>query len=213
MGRYKDYREPKRRGYDDDYTPQDRVTERPPSSPRPIAPQVAEPVEAVVKWFNAEKGFGFVAVVGGSEAFMHIRVLEAAGHSGVPEGARVKVRIGQSQKGPQVNELIEMDTSSVPAASTREQRIHPRPSSQRQPDVGLTEECVGLVKWYDAQKGFGFVGQDSGGKDVFVHAKTLERGGLSDLAEGQRVRMQISHGQKGPVARSIELLEGATPNR
>jgi cold shock CspA family protein len=36
---------------------------------------------------------------------------------------------------------------------------------------------------------------------------------LSDLAEGQRVRMQISHGQKGPVARSIELLEGATPNR
>jgi cold shock CspA family protein len=51
------------------------------------------------------------------------------------------------------------------------------------------------------------VGQDSGGKDVFVHAKTLERGGLSDLAEGQRVRMQIGQGQKGPEARSIELLD------
>jgi len=100
MGRYKDYREPKRRGYDHDYTPQDRVTERPPSSPRPIAPQVAEPVEAVVKWFNAEKGFGFVAAVNGSEAFMHIRRLEAAGHSSLPEGARIKVRIGQGQKGP-----------------------------------------------------------------------------------------------------------------
>ncbi len=115
---------------------------------------------------------------------MHIRVLEAAGHSGVPEGARVKVRIGQGLKGPQVSELIEVDTSSAPAASTTERRIHPRPSSHRQPSVGPTEEC-----------------------DVFVHAKTLERGGLSDLAEGQRVRMQIGQGQKGPEARSIELLD------
>ena len=138
---------------------------------------------------------------------MHIRVLEAAGHSGVPEGARVKVRIGQGLKGPQVSELIEVDTSSAPAASTTERRIHPRPSSQRQPGVGPTEECFGSVKWYKADKGFGFIGQDSGGKDVFVHAKTLERGGLSDLAEGQRVRMQIGQGQKGPEARSIELLE------
>jgi CspA family cold shock protein len=62
-------------------------------------------------------------------------------------------------------------------------------------------------QWYNADKGFGFIGQDSGGKDVFVHAKTLERGGLSDLAEGQRVRMQIGQGRKGPEARSIELLD------
>ena len=206
MGRYKNYREPKRRGYDDDYTLQDRVAERPPSNPRPTAPQ-AEPVEAIVKWFNAEKGFGFAAVVGGSEAFMHIRVLEAAGHRGVPEGARVKVRIGQGLKGPQVTDVMEVDTSPVPAPSTTERRIHPRPSSQRQPGVGPTEECVGSVKWYNAQKGFGFIGQDSGGKDVFVHAKTLERGGLSELAEGQRVRMQIGQGQKGLEARSIELLD------
>jgi CspA family cold shock protein len=205
MGRYKDYREPKRRGYDDDYTPQHRVAERRPSNPRPSAPQASEPVEAIVKWFNAEKGFGFVAVVGGSEAFMHIRVLEAAGHSGVPEGARVKVRIGQGQKGPQVSELIEVDTSSAPAASTTERRIHSRPSSQ--PGVGPTQECVGSVKMYNAYKGFGFVGQDGGGKDVFVHATTLERGGLSGLTEGQRVRMQIGQGQKGLEARSIKLLD------
>ncbi|MGA6968762.1 MAG: cold shock domain-containing protein, partial [Xanthobacteraceae bacterium] len=44
-------------------------------------------------------------------------------------------------------------------------------------------------------------------KDVFVHATTLERGRLSGLAEGQRVRMQIGQGQKGPEARSIELLD------
>jgi cold shock protein len=207
MGRYKDYRQPKRRGYDDDYSPQDRVAGRRPSNPRPSVPQASEPVEAIVKWFNAEKGFGFVAVVDGSEAFVHIRVLEAAGHSGLPEGARVKVRIGQGQKGPQVSELIEVDTSSAPAANTTERRIHPRPSSQRQPGVGPTQERIGSVKWYNPDKGFGFVSQDGGGKDVFVHATTLDRAGLSGLAEGQRVRMQIGQAQKGPEAQSIELLD------
>src|SRR6476469_2745438 len=168
MGRYKDYdREPKRGGYDDDQKSDDRASGVRPNYPSPSATQASGPVEAIVKWFNAEKGFGFVAVVGGSEAFMHIRVLEAAGHSGVPEGARVKVRIGQGLKGPQVSELIEVDTSSAPAASTTERRIHPRPSSHRQPSVGPTEECFGSVKWYNADKGFCVIGQDSGGKDVF----------------------------------------------
>ena len=73
--------------------------------------------------------------------------------------------------------------------------------------VGSTTESIGTVKMYKADKGFGFVGQDGGGKDVFVHATTLERGGLSGLVEGQRVRMQIGEGKKGPEARSIELLD------
>jgi cold shock protein len=207
MGRYKDYREPKRRGYDDDYIPQDRVAERRPGNPRPSALQASEPVEAIVKWFNAEKGFGFVAVAGGPEAFLHIRQLEAAGHRSVPEGARVKVRIGQGQKGPEVTEVIEVATSAAQGPSAMERRPDPRSSAQRQSDVGSTEESTGVVKWYNAHKGFGFIGQDGGGRDVFVHATTLERGGLSELAEGQRVRMQIGQGQKGLEARTIELLD------
>jgi len=82
----------------------------------------------------------------------------------------------------------------------------PAASPPWQPGVGATEESIGSVKWYNANKGFGFIGQDNGGKDVFVHATTLARGGLSGLAEGQRVRMEIGQGQKGPEARSIELL-------
>jgi cold shock protein len=207
MGRYKDHRGPRRRGFDDDYTPQDRAAERRPSNPRPSALQASEPLEAMVKWFNAEKGFGFVAVVGGSEAFLHIRQLEAAGHSSVPEGTRVKVRIGQGQKGPEVTEVIEVDTSTAQVASTTAGRSASRSPSQSRHGVGATTECVGSVKMYNRDKGFGFVGQDGGGKDVFVHATTLERGGLTALAEGQRVRMQITQGQKGPEARSIELLD------
>ena len=138
---------------------------------------------------------------------MHIRQLEAAGHSSVPEGARVKVRIGQGQKGPEVTEVIEVDPSTAQVTSTPAGRSAPRSSSQRQPGVGATTECVGSVKMYNANKGFGFVGPDGGGKDVFVHATTLERGGLSGLTEGQRVRMQIGQGQKGLEARSIKLVD------
>ena len=138
---------------------------------------------------------------------MHVRQLEAAGHSSVSEGARVMVRIGQGQKGPEVTEVIEVDTSTAQVTSTKGRRSAPRSDSQPQSGVGATTEGVGSVKMYNADKGFGFVGQDGGGKDVFVHATTLERGGLSGLAEGQRVRMQIGQGQKGPEARSIELLD------
>jgi cold shock CspA family protein len=73
--------------------------------------------------------------------------------------------------------------------------------------VGTTSESVGTVKMYKSDKGFGFVGQDNGGKDVFVHASALTRAGLGGLTEGQRVRMQVGKGQKGLVASSIELLD------
>ena len=115
MGRYKDHRGPKRRGYDEDYTPDYHAAERQPEyfSPRPTLTQGSEPVEASVKWFNADKGFGFVTVVGGSDAFLPARALEAAGHSSVPDGARLKVRISQGPKGPQVAEVLDVDASTA----------------------------------------------------------------------------------------------------
>ena len=209
MSRYKDHRGPKRRGYDEDYTPDHQGAGRQPEyfTPAPNPTQGSEPVEATVKWFNADKGFGFVIVAGGPDAFLPARALEMAGHSSVPDGARVKVRISQGQKGPQVAEVVEVDTSTAQVTSRAERRPYPRPSSQQQSGVGPTDECLGSVKWYNTVKGFGFVAQDRGGKDVFVHATTLDRSGLSELAEGQRVRMQIGQGQKGLEARSIELLD------
>ena len=125
MGRYKSYREPKRRGFDDDYAPQDRAAGGPPINPRPSTLQASDPIEAIVKWFNAEKGFGFVSVSGGADAFIHIRQLESAGHSSVPEGARVTVRIGQGPKGPDVSEVIEVHTNSTEVANSTEQRFLP----------------------------------------------------------------------------------------
>jgi CspA family cold shock protein len=82
----------------------------------------------------------------------------------------LKVRISQGQKGPQVAEVLEVDTSTAQVMS-KAGRPSPRPSSPP-PGAGPTEECLGSVKWYNIEKGFGFVAQDRGGKDVFVHATT-----------------------------------------
>jgi CspA family cold shock protein len=57
-----------------------------------------------------------------------------------------------------------------------------------------TEERVmtmGTVKWYNAQKGFGFIQPDDGGKDTFVHASALERAGMNDLNEGQKIDFEL----------------------
>ena len=51
--------------------------------------------------------------------------------------------------------------------------------------------ATGTVKWYNATKGYGFIQPDSGGKDVFVHARALERAGLHSLAEGQKVSYDV----------------------
>jgi CspA family cold shock protein len=203
MGRYKDYhRETKRGGFDNDQGADARPSESRPGYRRTTSSSASEPVEAVVKWFNAEKGFGFVDVVGGSEAFMHVRQLEAAGHRAMPEGARLKIRIGQGQKGAEVTEIIEVISGAIAVGSSA-----PRPRATLSQVTGQVAESVGTVKLYKADKGFGFVGQDNGGKDVFVHATALARAGLTELVEGQRVRMQVGQGQKGLEAQNIELLK------
>ena len=211
MGRYKEYREPRRRGYDDDNASSDRPARNRPSYPRSDAPQAPRSnapqgaaADAVVKWFNAEKGFGFVAVDGGSEAFLHIRQLQTAGHTSVPEGARLKVMVGQGQKGPEVTQVLEVDTSTASASPSSPERRRPPANPQVS---GQTREGLGTVKMYKADKGFGFISQDDGGKDVFVHATTLARVGLKALSEGQRVRMQVGQGKKGLEAQSVELLD------
>src|SRR4029077_12570169 len=109
---------------------------------------------------NADKGFGFVTVAGGSDGFLPARGLEAAGPKSLPGGARLKVRISQGQKGPQVAEIVEVDTSTAQVMG-KAGRPSPLPSSPR-PGAGPTEECLGSVKWYNVEKGFGFAAQDRG---------------------------------------------------
>lgn len=165
--------------------------------------------DATVKWFNPEKGFGFVALSDGSgDAFLHANTLNAAGFSVVNPGATLRVRIGQGQKGRQVSEVISVDESTAtPRGATRGAPTGgpgaggPRRSAATGPSV----EMQGTVKWYNSTKGFGFVAPLEGGKDVFVHASALQRAGVTQLAEGQTIWMDVVQGAKGPEATAIRV--------
>lgn len=61
----------------------------------------------------------------------------------------------------------------------------------------------GVVKWYSAEKGHGFITPDGGGPDVFVHYAALSIGGYTDLEQDQRVSFEITHGRKGPQAEGV----------
>ena len=62
---------------------------------------------------------------------------------------------------------------------------------------------TGTVKWFNEAKGFGFLAQDNGGADVFVHYSAIEGGGFKTLAEGQAVAFDVSNGPKGPQASNV----------
>ena len=61
----------------------------------------------------------------------------------------------------------------------------------------------GTVKWFNAEKGFGFIEQDGGGADVFVHYSAIQTNGYRSLDEGQRVEFEITQGDKGPQASNV----------
>ena len=63
----------------------------------------------------------------------------------------------------------------------------------------------GTVKFFNTQKGFGFITPDSGGKDLFVHLNSLE-GGIQSLNEGQKVEYVEAEGRKGPEAKEVDVI-------
>ena len=218
-------RQPRTSGFDDDRFYGSASTPPPPPSFAGFGGGGPE-LSATVKWFNPEKGFGFVELADGTgDVFLHINALQSSGHTTVSPGAKMQVRVGQGQKGRQVEMVLTVDESTAEAPRARSAAPGgaggygagaPRSGGmgggmggarpqRAQVDMSSAVDMMGTVKWYNPTKGFGFISPQDGGKDVFVHATALERAGLQPLQDGQSVRMAVVQGAKGPEVGSISL--------
>ena len=213
----RDRQRQRRRGFDDD----NFYGNAPPPPPSFSGFGSSAPeVKATVKWYNPEKGFGFVEMADGSgDVFLHANSLQHAGYQTVSPGAVLQIRVGQSQKGRQVEQVVSVTegTGEYTGGGGGGGRggggggygggfDRPRgPRPPRQQPSGPSVEMTGIVKWYNSTKGFGFISPQNGGKDVFVHATALEHAGLPPLQEGQSVRMNVVQGAKGPEVSSISV--------
>jgi len=152
--------------------------------------EIRDGIECKVKWFNTAKGFGFVEPLDGTgDAFVHISVLQSKGLQGLPEGAPIICDLTAGARGQQVQRIH--DLGPAPVLDQRE---------------GDTELIEGTVKFFNSEKGFGFVTPDDESRDIFVHMKALEKSGLGMLEAAQRVRLNVTSGEKGPLAEGVELL-------
>jgi CspA family cold shock protein len=160
-------------------------------------------IEGAVKWFNTVKGFGFITPSDGSnDAFVHLSVLRDAGYSVLQPGATVRCEVSSRSKGLQVTRILNVDESTAEAA--------PEAGGQGGSEAHAPLEPVGdfvdaTVKWFNPDKGYGFVCQTDNERDVFVHMVMLRRSGVRELEAGQTVKVRIADGPKGPQATDIQL--------
>lgn len=189
------------------------------SFPDQRPPGDVEQAIGAVTWFSPSKGFGFIKPLDGSDdIFVHVSVVQRAGLDGLREGATVTCEVAPGKKGRQVTKLIDVndDTATAELGEGAGRGIGagaPRPPRSG----GFTHAASGgggdsdgdpgegVVKWFNATKGFGFITPDGGGKDVFLHASVVRRAGLVDVQPGQRVRYMALERDKGPEARSLEV--------
>jgi cold shock protein len=169
-----------------------------------MPPQVVGQGKGVVKFFNGQKGFGFIVRDdGGEDVFVHISAVEQAGLTGLAEG--------------QPLEFTLVDRGGRVSATDLKIEGEPLPVQERAPREGgpggggggggggpqrqLTgEKASGTVKFFNAMKGFGFISRDDGQPDAFVHISAVERAGMVSLNEGDRLEFELEIDRRGKTA-------------
>ena len=156
-------------------------------------------MRGTVKWFNLVRGYGFVSPDDGSaDVFLHMTVLRNAGYEQLPPGTTVECTIARGEKGMQCMSIESVDTST---ATERQ----PGPPAPRADEPG--EFVRATVKWFNPNKGYGFVSTEQTTDDVFIHMVTLRRAGLNSLVEGQVVEITLADGPRGLQASAVKATE------
>lgn len=163
-----------------------------------------ETVTATLKFYNADKGFGFVSVPGQGDAFLHVSAFDQE-PSSLPEGTTVVCTVGADPRQPGKQKVFEVSSYDVSTASASPSRPSgPRPARGSRND-GPTTTGTGTVQWYNPTKGFGFL-QLENGESVFMHASALERSGLDSPADGDRLVVDYVREERGFSARALRRI-------
>jgi CspA family cold shock protein len=149
--------------------------------------QVVGTGKGVVKFFNAQKGFGFIQREdGGADVFVHISSVERAGLEGLAEGQELEFNL--VDRGGKVSAAdLQVVGDVIPVES--------RPATPQRELTG--EKATGTVKFFNGTKGFGFITRDDGQPDAFVHISAVERSGLQGINEGDRLEFDLEVDRRG----------------
>ncbi len=165
--------------------------------------QVVGTGQGKVKFFNSQKGFGFIQRdEGGDDVFVHISQVERAGLEGLAEGQELAFNL--VDRGGKISAA---DLQVVGDVIPVDQRAGPSAGAGAGPSGGsaggaqqrqLTgDKATGTVKFFNAMKGFGFITRDDGKEDAFVHISAVERSGLAGINEGDRFEFDLEVDRRG----------------
>lgn len=148
--------------------------------------QVVGTGQGKVKFFNAQKGFGFIQRdEGGEDVFVHISQVERAGLESLAEGQELQFNlVDRGGKVSAADLQVVGDVIAAPAKVAPQREL-------------TGDKAVGTVKFFNAMKGFGFITRDDGKEDAFVHISAVERSGLQGIEEGDRFEFDLEVDRRG----------------
>jgi CspA family cold shock protein len=163
------------------------------------APHDLIEVRGRIKWFDVSRGFGFVVPDNGMpDVLLHVTCLKRDGYETAVEGASIVCDVIRRTRCLQVFRVHSIDVSTAPHPSELPVRTH----VSVVPTGGF--EMV-VVKWFNRQRGFGFVTCGEGTPDIFIHMETMRRYGLMELTPGQALLVRYGDGPKGRMVAEARL--------
>lgn len=153
-----------------------------------------------IKWFDPKRDYGFIVPSdGGPDILLHGNILRDFGQSSVRTGAQVEMYIRKGQHGLQVDELLNVVVSDEPETSPLSEFDH-LPTDE----AAYIEPVPARIKWFNANKGYGFAQAFGESDDIFIHSRVLHQAGLDVLNAGEAVSLRCGNSARGKVA--VQLL-------
>lgn len=171
----------------------DQIIERPVASVRLEEPAALSQVKGTVKWYNRQKGYGFVVAEGMPDIFLGQVAVEEAGFGIPADGCSIVALVQTRGKGLSCKQIIEL---TGPTVELR------RPTAI-ETIRDIQGPKLGTVKLFKSDVGYGFITVGADVRDIFVHVSTLEKIGVHRLQEGERVEVKWGTGPRGLTAVEI----------